>query len=200
MAVNSIVKKARKLVAKWKKQTLKLKPNHSWKARPGYRIFVVGRGAVRFDIPQAWVLQPDTGSIKIYDGDPPNDNCRLEVSYNQLPPIEWGGFPLAPLLEEVISGDHREILSKGEVMSLNRHGLRLVWTEFCFMDPVEKREAYSRMLIGIGGNVQCLITLDFWPEDAKRVDPVWDEVIRTLQLGIYIPDPTTGKAMIPRLN
>jgi hypothetical protein len=187
-------------MTKWKKQTLKLKKQHSWKARPGYRIFVADRGAVRFDIPQNWILQPDSESIKFFDGEPPDDNCRLEVSRNYLPPIDWNSFPLPQLLQDVVAGDHREVISRGEVISLNRFDLRLVWTELCFRDPVENREAYSRMLIGIGGNVQCLITMDYWPEDANRVRQVWDEVVRTLQLGVYIIDPTTGKTITPRLN
>ncbi|HVF27351.1 MAG TPA: hypothetical protein VM943_03850, partial [Pyrinomonadaceae bacterium] len=68
------------------------------------------------------------------------------------------------------------------------------WTEFCFQDLVENREAYSRVCIGIGNNVQCLITMDFWPEDRARATPVWDEALRTLKLGIYISDPTLGDA------
>lgn len=181
-------------MAKWKKQTLKLKSNHQWKAKPGYRICVIGKGAVRFDFPQEWIMEPDAASVKFYDGAPPNDNCRLEVSYNQIPPIDWSGFPLAQLLENVVADDHRAPVSQGTIINVKRHDLRLVWTEFSFMDPAEKREAYSRVCIGLGANVQCLITLDYWPEDAKRVIPVWDEVLRTLKLGMYISDPTLGDA------
>src|SRR4051812_47263730 len=39
-------------MADWIKEELKLKKNHSWKAPPGYRIFVADQGAVRFNIPQ----------------------------------------------------------------------------------------------------------------------------------------------------
>ena len=187
-------------MTKWKKQTLKLKPQHSWQARPGYRIFVADRGAVRFDIPQTWILEPDTASIKFFDAAPPDDNCRLEMSCTRLPPIDWSGLPLAQLLQDVVAGDHREVISTGEIVSINRRDLRLVWTELRFRDPVEEREAYSRILLGLGGNVQCLITLDYWPEDAERARPVWDEVVRTLQLGVYIADPTTGRQIAPRLN
>ncbi|HEV2860566.1 MAG TPA: hypothetical protein VGX48_06150 [Pyrinomonadaceae bacterium] len=187
-------------MAKWKKQTLKLKKNHGWKARPGYRIFVADRAAVRFDIPQGWVIKPDSQSVKLYDGEPPDDNCRLEVSHNRLPPIDWDGFDLPQLLRDVTAGDSREVTSRSDVVVVNRPGLRLVWAELSHRDPVEDREAYSRVLIGIGGNVQCLITMDYWPEDAARARPVWDDVVGTLQLGVYIPDPTTGNPLNPRLN
>jgi len=182
------------IMAKWKKQTLKLQKNHRWKAKAGYRICVIGRGAVRFDIPQGWIMEPDAASIKFYDGAPPDDNCRLEASYNVIPSIDWSGFPLEQLLKEVVEGDHRGQISIGEVISVRRVDLRLVWTEFCFQDLVENREAYSRVCIGIGNNVQCLITMDFWPEDRARATPVWDEALRTLKLGMYVSDPTLGDA------
>ena len=49
---------------KWKKDTLKLKKDHLWKAKPGYTIFVADRGAVRFDIPQGWIVEPGPDSTK----------------------------------------------------------------------------------------------------------------------------------------
>jgi hypothetical protein len=120
------------VMAKWKKQTLKLQKNHRWKAKPGYRICVIGRGAVRFDIPQGWIMEPDAASIKFYDGAPPDDNCRLEASYNVIPSIDWSGFPLEQLLEDVVEGDHRGQISTGEVISVRRVDLRLVWRSFVF--------------------------------------------------------------------
>ncbi len=187
-------------MAKWKKQTLKLQKNHRWKARAGHRICVIGRGAVRFDFPQAWLMESDATSVKFYDAAPPDDNCRLEASYNLIPPIDWSGLPLEQLLKDVVEGDHREIVSKGEVIGLRRPDLRLVWTEFRFHDPAEDREAHSRVCIGLGGNVQCLITLDYWPEDLGRIIPVWDEVMRTLKLGICVNDPTIGDAKEYHVN
>lgn len=181
-------------MTKWKKQTLKLRKDHRWKAKPGYRICVIGRGAVRFDIPQGWIMEPDAVSIKFFDGAPPDDNCRLEASYNLVPPIDWSGFPLEQLLRQVVDDDHRRPVSEGEVISVKRVDLRLVWTEFSFHDPAEDREACSRVCIGLGNNVQCLITMDFWPEDRARVTPVWDEALRTLKLGEYVSDPTLGDA------
>ena len=56
---------------KWKKDTLKLKQDHLWKAKPGYTIFVADRGAVRFDIPQGWIIEPGPDSTKFYNGAAP---------------------------------------------------------------------------------------------------------------------------------
>jgi hypothetical protein len=187
-------------VSKWKKETFKLKKKHKWAAKPGHRIFVVGRGAVRFDIPQSWVLKPDEDSIKFYDLEPPDDNIRLECSFNQLPAADWDSFPLETLMPQVLEDDHRGILSRGEVISLKRKDLRLVWMESSFQDPGENRLAYTRAMIGLGGNVQCLITIDFWPEHRKIAESVWNDVIDSLKLGVYILDPTTGTPLTPDLN
>lgn len=187
-------------MAKWKKHTLKLKDSHRWKAKDGYRIFVANRGAVRFDFPQAWLLKPDADSFKFHDAEPPDDNCRLELSVNYLPPADWSRLPLAQFLREMADNDERDITTRGEIVTEERTDLRLAWTEFRFVDPIEKREAYSRILLGIGGRVQCLITFDYWAEDAAQLTPVWDEVVKSLQLGKIIPDPTTGQMPDPRLN
>jgi len=42
--------------------------------------------------------------------------------------------------------------------------------------------------------VQCLITFEFWADQAEQMTPVWDEVMRSLTLGLYIRDPSTGLA------
>jgi hypothetical protein len=137
-------------------------------------------------------MEPDTVSFKFYDRAPPDDDIRLEVSYNRIPPMDWSEFPLAQLLDDFVAGDHRGLNATGLIMRVERDNLRLIWRETCFKDPVEKREARSRICVGIGSSVQCLITLDYWPEDAGRAVPVWDEVIRTLELEHYVSDPTLG--------
>ena len=187
-------------MAKWKKEIYKLKDKHRWEAKPGYKIFVANRGAVRFDFPQDWVIHPDAQSIKLHDREPPDDDCRLEVSFNLLPPIDWSGLPLPQLLRDSLKGDERDLVPVGEVVNINRRDLRLAWAEYSFTDPIENRPAYTRVLLGIGGNVQCLITFDFWADDAPRLAPVWDEVVRSLKLGVPIQDPTTGEERRPHLN
>lgn len=154
----------------WAKETLKLKKNHSWKAKPGYRIFVADRGAVRFDFPQDWVLEPTSDCIKLLDVEPPDDSCTLAVSYIRLPPIDWSGLPLSQLVASVIEGDEREILSKGQIIDVKREDLEMSWIELSFVDPNEKREAFSRICLGRGSGIQSLITLDFWPEDRTRIE------------------------------
>jgi hypothetical protein len=181
---------------KWIKETLELKDDHRWETNPGYKIFVAGRGAVRFDVPQDWVFEPDEKSFRFTNADPPDDDCRLEVSFNLLPPGDWDMFPLKSTLKQVMQKDSRDVLEWGEVVTVPRQTARIMWIEIRFMDHQEEdREAFSRTCIGIGSNVQCLITMDFWADQADRFTPVWDEVMRSLVLGLFIRDPRTGFAL-----
>ncbi len=181
-----------KSMAKWHKQTLKLKKTHGWKGKAGYKIFVADGGAVRFNFPQDWVVIPDSDSIKLHDKEPPEDNCRLAVSYLRLPPLDWSGLPLSQLVQTVIDGDKRDVIAQGEMVETARYGLEIAWSEFRFMDPNEGREAFSRICLGRKAAIQSLITFDFWAEDAAPLAKVWDEVLRSLELDREIKDPTVG--------
>lgn len=179
---------------KWIRETLELKENHRWKATPGYRVFVVDQGAVRFDVPQGWILEPQQTSFRFTDGKPPDDNCCLEVSFNRLPPADYSQIPLPRLLRDVVDRDTRNVIKRSIIHEVNRVALRLVWTELLFIDSKEHRQAFSRIAVGLGAGIQCLLTFDYWVEDAERCLPVWDTALATLQLGLYISDSTTGAA------
>ncbi len=187
--------KRKKSNLKWIKETIELKDNHNWQSEPGYKIFVADRGSVRFDVPQDWIFEPDKKSFKFFDGKPPDDNCRLEVSFNRLPPADWSLFPLKHSLQKVLDNESRDVIEKSEITSFKRQTARVVWAEIKFMDSQENREAYSRICVGLSSNVQCLITFDYWADDAERMIPVWDHVLDTLVLGLYIGDPRTGFAL-----
>lgn len=177
----------------WDRQELRLKKDHGWTALPGHRILILDRGAVRFDIPQRWQLQFGEGSVKIYDKLPEKDaNCRLEVSVMYLPPIDWSGLPLRQLVQDVVIGDKRDLTDQGPIHQDMRPDLELAWTEVVFTDPIEHREARSRICLARSANIQTLITFDFWPEHAERLGRVWDDVLSTLRLGQYVEDPTQG--------
>jgi hypothetical protein len=191
---DSMAKRKKSNGLKWIKETLELSPNHHWQSNPGYNVFVAGRGAVRFDVPQNWFFEPDEKSFRFLDAAPPNDNCRLEVSFNLLPPSDWSLFPLKRTLKKIAQDDERDLIEVGEVITVERQTARIVWIEIKFMDEQEHREAFSRICIGLGSNVQCLITFDFWADEAEKLIPVWDEVMRSLTLGLFITDPRTGTA------
>lgn len=189
-------KKGGKHDLKWIKQSLELSENHAWGSREGYKVFVAGRGAVRFDVPRDWAFEPKEKSFRFLDREPPDENCGLEVSYNLLPrEASFRDFPLAGILKKILQEDSREVIERSEVYKLKQQTARIVWGQLKVIDEEEKREAYSRICVGIGSGVQCLITFDYWADDAEQFEPVWDVVLDSLVLGLYIRDPRTGFAM-----
>jgi len=36
------------------------------------------------------------------------------------------------------------------------------------------------------------MTFDFWADDVAKCEPVWQEALRSLTLGMSIEDPTVG--------
>jgi hypothetical protein len=176
----------------WENEKLKLHPQHGWRARPGCKIFVADRGAVRFEYPRTWFIVADEDSVKLYDKQPPHDDSRLAVSYVRLPPIDWSGLPVAALLEAAVRDDERATDAWEPIREQNRADLEIAWREARFIDPGEKREARSRICIARRSTIQCLLTFDFWAANLKPCDAVWSTVLETLELGELIADPTRG--------
>jgi hypothetical protein len=179
----------------FKKTTAHLAANHNWKAPDGYKIVVIDRGAASFNIPHNWVvteLEPFT----VRDKMPPDDKAGLQVTIWHMPPnVDWSGLPLAPLLLSAIKDSAHEVLARGQLVTSPRTDLELVWIEDRFVDPIEKREAFSRYCSARGWDVQILMTFSYWVEDQAEGVPIWDEALRSLQLGRHIEDPTKGIVM-----
>jgi hypothetical protein len=186
---------SRKSKPKWTSKTLKLKDNHTWKAPPNHVVVVVDRGAVRFNIPDSWHVEPDSEALKLYDKKPPKDDCRLSVTCIHTPPVDWTELPLAPLLDAVSRDDTILDRTRGEIITVARKDAEIVWLEVTWQDPIEHREARSRIAVARGSNVHVVFTLDFWPEDAKRLEPVWKEVLRSIELNRYVSDPLKGDVL-----
>jgi hypothetical protein len=110
-----------------------------------------------------------------------------------LPPgIDWSALPLANQLAVSLTDREGNQLSQSPISHVIRPGVEIVWTEPRWTDPTEHREARSRHLLARGSNIQTLISLTFWPEDAKRLEPAWQEILRSLRLGEYVSDPLRG--------
>ncbi len=181
---------------KYKEQVLKLRDNHTWKAPPGHKIVVLDRGAVRFNFPESWMVVPESDALKLYDVAPPDDNCRLSVSFMRTPPVDWSELPLAGLLESVMAkDDDPSARPVGKTVRVPRQDVEIVWMETSFEDPVEHREGRSRVAVARGRNIHAIFTLDFWPEDAPRLAAMWQEVMRSVELGRYVSDPTKGDVL-----
>jgi hypothetical protein len=177
-------------MAKWHEETYKLPKDLKWSVRPGYQTFVADQGAVRFDIPQGWVVEPGDNSIKCLDQHSPDDTCALEMSIFHLRPgPDWTKLSLVQLLTDVTKESKHEVLSRREPVYLRRGDLEIAWLETRFVDPEEHREARSRTCMARRGLIQPLFTFAFWPEDARRVLPAWNEMLRSLRLGEYVVFP-----------
>lgn len=174
-----------------KATTIPLPANHTWKAPEGYKIVVLERGLVSFNVPDPWIvakLEP----FELHDAAPPDDNARLTTSFWRLPVgVDWSGLPLDKMLMDSTNDSKMKVLAKSELFRVNRPGVEIVWVEHRFEDTEnDNREAFTRILVARGWNVQILITFDFWVDEAAKYEAAWEEVIRSLILGRYIQDPT----------
>ena len=179
-------------MARWTKKTLKLRKNHGWTAEPGCNAFVADRGAVRFDIPRKWVIEPGkSGSIKFMDRPSPDDDCTLEMSIFYLnEEIDWSGLPVARMVLEASRDDSQEVLERVELQQFERDGMTVAWTGTRYVDPEQKREAIGRTLMARKWNIQPLITYAYWADQSHKLAKPWDILLKTLVLGDYIEDPT----------
>lgn len=175
-------------MSNWRTSSHRLPDDHVWEAKRGYNIFVGSAGAIRFDIPEGWIVEPTSDAIKFHDKPPPDDDCLLQASIIHLPPgIDWTEFPLLNLLDDaVLKDDPRGLTTRHAAKQIIRPNLELAWVEANFIDPNEKREARARACLARGRDIQALITFDYWPEHRQRFVPVWNEILRTLRLGEYV--------------
>ena len=98
-------------------------------------------------------------------------------------------------MKKVLKADGRNVIESEEIITIKRQTAQIVWTEIKFIDTGEKpRSAFGRTCIGLGSNIQCLITFDYWADQALELTPVWDEVMHSLTLGLYVRGPMTGVA------
>ncbi|MFM2060426.1 MAG: hypothetical protein RLZZ507_96 [Cyanobacteriota bacterium] len=66
-----------------------------------------------------------------------------------------------------------DIVETGEIIQVKRQTAKIMWGQIKFIDTqAEPREAFSRICIGLGSNIQCLITFDYWADQAEQLTPV----------------------------
>jgi hypothetical protein len=184
---------ARKKQPPPKPTSMRLKDNHNWKAPDGYKIVVLDRGAVSFNVPQSWVVGK-TQPFEMHDLPPPKDNVRLAITFWRTPPgVDWTGLPLAQMLEDATRESYKDTYERGKITKYMRSDIEIVWLQQGFIDEAEKRGAYSRIAMARGFDVAVLITLDYWVNESDKHKPTWNEVLRSLQLGRIIQDPKRGE-------
>jgi len=171
-------------------EKLKLKDNHTWKSKPGYAICVIDRGLVRFDYPNNWIVEPAEGAVHLHDRPPSVESCDLGVSIFRVPAAQIRELCLDDTLRDSL-GQDRTPYEQSEIRHIDRDDLEIAWVEQKYMDAEHKRDARFRVAL-VRGPIFCLISMNYWANRAARLERVWDEVLRTLVLGMRVEDPTAG--------
>jgi hypothetical protein len=169
---------------------LKLKANHTWRSKPGYSICVLDRGAVRFDYPSNWKVDMAEGAVYLHDREPSIESCDLGVSIFRVPMESIAELPMEEMLTHSLGSD-RHPYEQSEIRRVQRGDLEVVWLEQRYIEKTQNRDARFRAAIARGPLV-ALITMNYWSSRAAGLERVWEEVLRTLQLGLYVQDPTAG--------
>jgi hypothetical protein len=183
-------------MAEWEEvKGLELDPNHQWRVKKGYKLFVANRGAVAFQYPRKWIdiPEPDGIVIQFFDKNPPRHNCALSITVVQLPHSFLKTISIVDQLQDVVNDQEFEVVATGSMFKEERDDFNLVWTEQCLVDPEKNRDFISRFCMAQSKNVQALLTFKFWASKVKRFDPIWDEILRSLTLERYIQDPRMGR-------
>ena len=171
-------------------EKLRLKHNHTWKSKPGYSICVIDRGLVRFDYPGNWIVEPQEGAVHLHDRPPSVESCDLGVSVFRIPAEHIRELSLDDTLRDTL-GDGRKPYEQSEIHHMTRGDLEIAWLEQRYIDAEHKRDARFRVALA-RGPVLCLISMNYWSNRAAGLEIVWDEVLRTLVMGMHIEDPTAG--------
>jgi hypothetical protein len=171
-------------------KNLKLKDNHTWKSKPGFSICVIDRGLVRFDCPSNWIVEPGEGAVHLHDRPPSVESCDLGVSVFRIPAEHVRELSLVDTLRETL-GSERKPYRQSEIHHITRGDLEIAWLEQGYIDAEYNRDARFRVALA-RGPVLCLISMNYWSNRAAALESAWDEVLRTLVMGMRIDDPTAG--------
>ncbi|HUH03698.1 MAG TPA: hypothetical protein VML75_17005 [Kofleriaceae bacterium] len=174
----------------------RLLPGHGWSTRNGCKTIVLDRGAVQFDYPRSWMVEPGAVTVALLDRKPPKGN-RLEVCCFRLPPRDWSRLPVADLVDDVTSKP-RKYAVYGPLREEIRRGIEIAWRDSTFM-PSQAWLAHHarcfRVCVARLGNVHCLLTYEFACLHRARCNDAWDTVLETLQLDRVIADPREGPGL-----
>src|SRR5580698_10732906 len=130
-------------------EKLKLKDNHTWKSKPGFSICVIDRGAVRFDYPSKWIVEPDEGAVHLHDQPPSVESCDLGVSIFHVPVEYVRDLSLDDTLRDTLGKD-RQPYQQSEIHHITRGDLEVSWLEQRYMDTEYNRDARFRVALARG--------------------------------------------------
>ena len=173
-------------------KTFQLRGDHRWKAKAGNSILVLDRGAVRLEIPRAWTVSRNQGSVRATDKPSPDDNCSLEVTVYHLPHLVDELPSVAELLAQATPEEKdlaHERIERKPIVEQRRGDVSIAILETRFRE--NGRDATSYTQIAMAGEIACLLTYAFWDDD-RAATRVWQDVQDSLVLGWYVEDPTRG--------
>jgi hypothetical protein len=167
-----------------------LNANHVWKATPGCRILIIDSGAVRFDFPVDWIVHSGEKQTLLLDRCPPDESSYIGLRWRRISAKETA-LPVGFLVEHSSVAELRPIVQRGDVIRISRPPLEAAWIQLKVIDG--KREMCSRLCVARGGCTQAIIVAEFAAADELVFFPVWETLLRTLAVGDYIADPSTGR-------
>ena len=184
-----------------------LPENHGWVAKPGNRIFVANKGAMRFEVPQDWTMNMPKGSraFVFYDRETEAAadirlDARVIYLAQQAPNVDWSQLqpwnepPITEWLKKNIASDRRNPIKVSPPLTLEMNGIKVAWAETDFVDPLEQRLAHTRLCYALKAPAALmgLIAMDYWHDVADRARSAWNDVLGTLKLGEYVESPFRG--------
>jgi hypothetical protein len=134
-------------------------------------------------------VEPDEGAVHLHDRPPSVESCDLGVSIFRMPPEFVRELDLDDTLRASLG--ERKAYEQSEIHRIERADLEIVWVEQRYTEEQYKRDARFRVALA-RGSVLCLISMNYWSNRAAGLERVWDEVLRSLVMGIEVKDPTKG--------
>lgn len=170
---------------------LQIKDRHNWKCKPGNQLCVLDRGAARFEFPDSWVLEVKDGTVTLHDRPAGIEACDLCVSILNVPGLAVNELALDDLLVRSLDSN-RQVTGQSEIYRRDSGGVEIAWLEQKYFEETQQRPAKFRVALARSPELHCLISLNYWAERAGSLERVWDEVLDTLVLAVYVQDPTVG--------
>jgi hypothetical protein len=178
-----------------RERVLSLAEKHGWKASPGNKLMIVGRGDLRFEYPESWVHEFTEQSVKVRDKVFPKDVMVMEVSVMQTPPItSWEKVPpLKEILADNLTKQGR-VVDNDDIRTTETPTLEVAWAEYPSMEedpqtrqprPAVWRQAHVHAGKAHQGKYMPfgVVSFGFWSEFAERADVVWQHFLDTLVMG-----------------
>jgi hypothetical protein len=150
---------------RWTKSTLKLPPDHAFRAAPGNKLLVLDRGRLWIEYPADWHMAVENDTFSVMDRKPPKDDCRLDMSLLPLPPLAQDA-PIDKFLLESLANPERQV-GTPEHATAQQSDVSIVWVESRWVE--EERAAASRSALAKGRGELALLTFTFWETTERGV-------------------------------